>query len=201
MPIAPFLQVVPLATLPIGTREPLLQMENEFPSLEQTICPSVQDPALPFEVGLSAVPEAGGVGLGDEPAGDGSTAIGVDAGVTGGGVLTLLSDESPETGLIEGEMLEDTLVEEGLLGGVLLGEVSLEEDSLLGEDEDPDPLRNGAEPLQAKPGPGTLPCKSDPGSGKATSSSATVVHSPSGLLILARKIGGRLLKASRAVSL
>lgn|ERR1700735_4930533 len=102
-------------------------------------------------------------------------------------------------------MLEDTPVEEGLLGEVLLGGVSLEEDpledSLLEEDEDPDPLRNGAEPLQTKPGPGTLPCKSDPGSGKATSSLATVVHSPSGLLILARKIGGRLLKASRAVSL
>jgi hypothetical protein len=102
-------------------------------------------------------------------------------------------------------MLEDTPVEEGLLGEVLLGGVSLEEDpledSLLEEDEDPDPLRNGAEPLQTKPGPGTLPCKSDPGSGKATSWLATVVHSPSGLLILARKIGGRLLKASRAVSL
>lgn len=77
-------------------------MENEFPSLEQTICPSVQDPALPFEVGLFAVPEVGRVGLGDEAAGDGSTAVGVDAGVTGGVELALLSDESPETGLIEG---------------------------------------------------------------------------------------------------
>lgn len=150
------MHVVPLATLPIGTREPLLQSENEFPSLEQVICPSVQDPALPLEAGLFVVPEVEGVvlGAGGEASGDGVTAVGLDNGVEAGVDLALLDESFSETGLTEGGF-EEALLDEALpdearldgvpLEGVPLGEAPLE-DPLLEEDDDP--LRNGAGLLQ-----------------------------------------------------